>query len=489
MSGKHLAASTRRSLGQRALLALGVTVTFLLLMAAAGASYLNVRFGQIARFDVRIDVAEKGEPRNYLLVGSDSREGLDPDDPEDARFFDDVGTFTEGIGVQRTDTMMILRVDPEAEAAYLLSLPRDLWVPISDTGDRNRINVAFSRGREVLIDTIRENFGIPIHHYVEVDFAGFRNLVSAVGGVPIYFSEPVRDDFSALRIDSPGCVNLDGQQALGFVRARHLEIQDPDTGRWRTDPSGDLGRMTRQQEFIRKAISKAVSKGLTNPATLNQLVGVGVDYVGLDPTLDAGDILALGRRFAAFDADTLQTFSVPATPFRTAGGASVLALDEREAERIFNIFRGLPPGELTPGQVEVTVLNGIGEQHLAADISAALEQIGFTTGAPDDTLEPATATAIYHGPGQEAAAALVARYVTGSVLFGFDEDLGPGEVVFVAGPDFTTLHDQPSPTVPEIPTTTTTEGGGDDGLGIASTTTTTQVGYLPGEAPPDVSCG
>lgn len=484
MSGKHLVAVGRRSLGQRALIGAGALLTFVLLLSAAGASYLNVRFGQIARFDVAIDIPPaSGEPRNYLLVGSDTRDGLDPDDPADAGFFDDDGTFSEGV-VQRTDTIMVLRVDPDAGEAYLLSLPRDLWVPIADTGENNRINVAFSRGREVLVDTIRQNFGIPIHHYVEVDLVGFRGLVEAVGGVPIYFSDPVRDDFSGLRVDSAGCVNLDGQQALAFARSRHLEIQDTDTGRWRTDPSGDLGRMTRQQEFIRKAISRAVSKGLTNPATLNELVGVGVDFVGLDPTLTARDLVSLGRRFASFDAESLQTFSTPATPFRTAGGASVLGLEERDAEPIFNIFRGLDPGELTPGQVEVTVLNGIGEPGLAGDVSAALERIGFTTGTPGDTIEPETSTAIYHAPGDEAGAVLLARHVSGPVLFGIDEDLEAGEVVLVAGADFTTLHDQPSPTTPELPTTTTEAGSST----TASTTTTTQVGYVP-EEPPGATCG
>jgi LCP family protein required for cell wall assembly len=487
VSGKHLVARRRRSLGQRALVAAGALLTFTLLLAAAGASYLNVRFGQISRFDVAIDVAPaSGEPRNYLLVGSDTRDGLDPDDPEDAQFFDDEGTFTEGT-VQRTDTIMILRVDPEAGEAYLLSLPRDLWVPIADSGERNRINVAFSRGREVLVDTIRENFGIPIHHYVEVDLVGFRGLVEAIGGVPVYFSEPVRDDYSQLRIDSPGCVNLDGQQALAFARSRHLEIQDTDTGRWRDDLSGDFGRMSRQQEFIRKAISKAVSKGLTNPVTLNELVGVGVDFVGLDPTLDATDIVSLGRRFASFDSESLQTFTVPAEPFRTAAGASVLDMEEREAEPIFNVFQGLEPGELTPGLVEVTVLNGIGETGLAGDITAALDQIGFTTATPGDTVETQTVTTIYHPPGGEDAAALLARHVSGPVEFGLDEDLGTGEVTLVAGSDFTTLHDQPSPTVPDMPSTSAPAVDGDAEEGT-TTTTTTQVGYVP-EAPPGADCG
>jgi len=484
VSGKHLAATARRTWGQRALLALGTLVTLLLLASAAGATFLNVRFGQLTRYDVAIDQAEVGEPRNYLLVGSDTRAGLDPDDPNDAGFFDDEGTVTEGT-VQRTDTIMILRVDPEAEQAYLLSLPRDLWVPIADTGENNRINVAFARGRDVLVETIRQNFDIPIHHYVEVDLVGFRGLVGAVGGVPVYFSEPVRDDFSGLDIEEPGCVNLDGTQALAFVRSRHLEYQDAETGRWRTDPSGDLGRMTRQQEFIRRAISKAVSKGLTNPATLNELVSVGVDYVGLDPSLDAGDIVRLGRRFASFDADSLQTFSLPATPFRTAGGASVLELDEREAQRIFNVFRGRPPGELTPDLVEVTVLNGIGEPGLAGDISAAFEELGFGVGTPGDTEETATETTVWYAPNDEPAAQLVARHVTGPVAFGVDEDLAPGEVYLVAGPDFTTLHEQPSPTAPSIPPAPTTTAAG---AASSTTTSTTVIGYLPKDAPA-AACG
>ncbi|HEX4901281.1 MAG TPA: LCP family protein [Acidimicrobiales bacterium] len=486
MSGKHLAAHRRRTWGQRALLALGSLLTLGLLAAASGATYLNVRFGQLTRFEVAIDQVEVGEPRNYLLVGSDTRSGLDPDDPDDAGFFDDEGTVTEGT-VQRTDTIMVLRVDPQAEDAYLLSLPRDLWVPIADTGENNRINVAFARGRDVLVDTIRQNFDIPIHHYVEVDLKGFRSLVSAIGGVPVYFSEPVRDDYSGLHVDDPGCINLDGQQALAFVRARHLEYQDPDSGRWRTDPSGDLGRMTRQQEFIRKAITKAVSKGLTNPATLNDLVGVGVDHVGLDPSLDAGDIVALGRRFASFDAESLQTFSLPAEPFRTAAGASVLDLDEREAERIFNIFRGRDPADVSPELIEVTVLNGIGEPGLATDIASAFERVGFAVGTPGDTDEPAEATTVWYAPGDEAAAKLVARHISGPVVFGMDEDLAMGEVYVVAGPDFTTVHEQPSPVIPEIPTTTTTPGE-DGSTTSSSTTSTTVVGYLPTEAPAGAAC-
>ena len=479
---------TRRRTGtQRLALASGALISLVLLVGAAGLAYLNVQFGNIERFAVATDVPiEPEEPRNYLLVGSDSRAGLDPDDPVDAQYFDDEGTVTED-SPQRTDTIMVLRVDPETETAALLSLPRDLYVPLADDGQRNRINAAYTRGRDVLIDTIRQNFGIPIHHYVEVNLLGFRGLVEAIGGVPVYFSEPVRDDFSQLRVTEPGCVNLRGLDALAFVRSRHLEIQDADTGRWRSDPTGDFGRITRQQAFIRRAISEAVAKGLSNPVTLNDLVSVGVEFVGLDPGLTVQHLLGLGRRFAAFDVETLQTYSVPATPIRTSAGASVLDLDERAAEPIFNIFRGLDPSEVTPGAVEVTVLNGVGTEGLAGDVTVALERIGFLTGTPGDTDEPMDATVIYFAPGSEGAAQRLARHVSGPYLFGVDEDLDPGEVFLVAGADFTTLHEQPSPEIPPIPTTTTTtaEPGAST---TTSTTSTTVVGYLPGEAPPGIDC-
>ena len=472
---KHLAASGRRSGRERLLVGVGTLLTLVLVATASVLGYLNFRFGQITRFDVAIDIAPaSGEPRNYLIVGSDSRAGLDEDDPANAGFFDDEGTVTAD-GARRTDTIMVLRVAPDTGEAALLSFPRDLWVPIADGGGNNRINVAFTRGREVLMETIRENFGIPIHHYVEVDFVGFLGLVNAIGGVPVYFDTPVRDEESGLNVPSAGCTTLDARQSLAFARSRHLEYLDQDSGRWRTDPSGDLGRISRQQEFIRRAISKAVSKGLSNPATLNDLVGVAVDYVGLDPTLTVRDILGLGRRFADFDADTLQTYSLPTEPFRTAAGAAVLDLQEREAEPIFNLFRGLDPSAVTPGLVEVTVLNGTGAQGFAADVTAALDEVGFATATPSNTEEPVADSTIYYGPASRNAAQLLARHLTSPVQFSLDEDLDTGEVFLVAGADFTTVHTQPSPTVPELPTTTTTPRTGSS----TTTTTSTVVGYVP----------
>ena len=97
------------------------------------------------------------------------------------------------------------RIDPDEQTANVLSLPRDLWIPISDTGKKARINSAHARGEQVLIDTIQDNFGIAINHYVEIDFVGFERLVDAVGGIPLWFEDPVRDTHTGLSVTEPGC--------------------------------------------------------------------------------------------------------------------------------------------------------------------------------------------------------------------------------------------------------------------------------------------
>jgi LCP family protein required for cell wall assembly len=269
-----------RTWPQRLLVLTGCLIVIVSVGTASVAAYLGIRYGQIDRIDdIDLD-ARAGDAANYLLVGTDSREGLDPNDP-------DAGGFLGDSGCDCTDTIMVLRVDPKEKQAYLLSFPRDLYLPIAGTGDKARINTAHAHGEQTLIDTITENFGIPINHYVEIDFVGFEQLVDAVGGVPLWFDAPVRDRHTGLDVPQSGCVELDGEQARKFVRSRYLEYQDED-GDWDSDPTADLGRITRQQVFVRRAVAKAVNEGLSNPITLNDLVSAGVANVSLDEHLDAG---------------------------------------------------------------------------------------------------------------------------------------------------------------------------------------------------------
>jgi LCP family protein required for cell wall assembly len=484
MSPSHLARPRRRSWRQRAFLGVGIVLTVGTLATACAVAYYWQQYGSLTRYDVELSPIAKGAPRNYLVVGSDSRENMDPGEPGAGAFFED-GTVTG----KRSDTIMILRIDPEAEKASLLSLPRDLWVPIADTGREARINSAYGRGRQVLIDTLRDVFQIEIHHYVEVDFNGFRGLVDAIGGVRIWVDAPIRDKKTGLSVTQTGCVELDPDEALDFVRSRYLQYRDED-GDWRSDPTSDLGRITRQQIFIRRAIKKAAGAGVGNPVTANRLVGVAVDNVGLDPRLGARDIVSLARRFADFDESSLKTYALPVK----SGGArgAVVIGDDRAAERILNIFRGVDTTEVSPALIDVEVLNGTGAENQATDVAAALGELRFNIARIGDSDEqPVAQTTILHAPGDVQSAVRLARHVTGGAVYAPADFLDVGEVVLITGTDFTTIHRDPAPAesvAPSTSSTTAATGSSSTTTTTAATTTTTAVGVAIGAPPEGEEC-
>jgi polyisoprenyl-teichoic acid--peptidoglycan teichoic acid transferase len=479
-----------RTWPQRLLIVVGCLVVVVCVGTASVAAYLSIRFGQITRVG-DIDLSTRtGEAANYLLVGTDSREGLDPADP-------DAGGFLGDTGCECTDTIMVLRIDPAAQQAYILSFPRDLFLPISGTGDTARINTAHAHGAQTLIDTIQDNFNVPIHHYVEVDFVGFERLVDAVGGVPVWFDAPVRDRHTGLDVPQAECVVLDGEQARKFVRSRYLEYQDPD-GDWHTDQTADLGRITRQQVFVRRAVAKAVSEGLSNPITLNELVSAGVANVSLDEHLDAGDMLAIGEAFADYDSDDLVGYSIPSEPMQTSAGAKVELPLMRKAQTMLNVFRGLPPGTIAPESIDVTVLNGTDVPGQAADVGGALGEIGFNVvDVASYPGEDMARTTVLYGSYAGGFAERVAAHITGGAALVQDNTLDPEEVVVVTGSDLTTIHDQPAPegspddrrTTTTTPAPSSTAPGETTTTSAPPTTTTTVIGYSTGEPPDGVDCG
>jgi LCP family protein required for cell wall assembly len=470
---------------QRVVLVLGMGIVGTSVGVALVAGYVGIRFGQIGRVDnIDLQSTTTGEPANYLIVGTDSRAGLDASDP-------DAGSFLGDAGCNCTDTIMVVRVDPNEGTASIMSFPRDLYLPIAGTGKTARINTAHGQGVQVLINTIEENFDIPINHYAEIDFVGFEELVDAVGGVPMWFDSPVRDSHTGLSIPGAKCQVLDGQTARRFVRSRYLQYQDA-KGRWTTDGTADLGRITRQQIFIRRAIAKAVSKGLTNPVTLNALVGAGVSSVQLDAGLSAGDLLGLGKKFARFNSEDLEGFAIPSYPKTTSGGAMVEIPDMREAEPYLNIFRGLPIGTVTPGAIDVTVLNGSGVTGRAADAAGALQKVGFTiTDIDTYSRSDVGRTTVRFGAGGEAIARRVADHISGGAALVPDPNGTAGAVVVVIGTDFTTVHDQPAPEgSADAGRTTTSTIAGSPAAGSPGTAspTTTVAGYATGEPPVGVRC-
>lgn len=417
----------RRSWVERSVLGLGVLIVVLALGAGAVAVWLVRSLGEIDRYDeLSVDGAPAGEPENYLVVGSDSRAAANESE--------------QGVVPgQRSDTIMVVRLDPATMHADMLSIPRDLWVPIAGTGDDARINSAYTEGRQVLLETLRENFGIEINHYVEIDFQGFKQLVDAVDGVSIYLENAIKDKASGLFVEDRGCVTLDGDQALAFARSRHMQYMTP-SGWSRPDPWADLGRIERQQVFIRRALTKALDEATSNPLTFKDLLSIGVGSVGIDGQTDPID---LARQFKDFDTDDLTTYSLPV---QDRGDHATVVIDEPKAEPILNVFRGLDPTDLSPGLITVRVLNGTAAPGRAAEIADTFEGVGFATSTPDN-IDAHARTTVYHRPDEANLGLEVARYIEGGadVVARDDLDIQPGEVVVAIGDDFTGVTEEPAP--------------------------------------------
>jgi polyisoprenyl-teichoic acid--peptidoglycan teichoic acid transferase len=447
-------ARSPRSLAQRLLITFNCVLIAGCLTLVGSAGYFYNRIGNIPRIDFGDGVlgspAGRSDPsgaQNYLLVGSDTREG------QDAESF---GTAEE-TGEARADTVILVRVDPGQETAAIVSFPRDLWLEIYDPGGEElgeqRLNTAFEGGPERLIATIRHNFDIPVDHYAQVNFAGFRDLVEAVGGVDMFLAGPVRDrddtgrNVAGLDVDQTGCVTLDGTQALAYVRSRHFE-QFVD-GEWQADPSGDLGRIQRQQDFIRRALREALSEGMTNPVKVNQLLDVAEDNVVIDDQLDGGDLMHVGQRFRTLTPDTLHQRGLVVEQWRTDGGAAVLRLvDDPANEATFDIFRGVEPRQpaaVSPASVHVRVLNGTGRAGEAGAARDELSGAGFEVVGVGDGAFGTDVTTIAFGAGQEDAADLLARHLASPGARLVADPTLTVDLVLTTGADYEGLLDGPRP--------------------------------------------
>jgi LCP family protein required for cell wall assembly len=277
---------------------------------AGGYGYARLRVGQVASVHLPglAPAPPPGRPMNLLVVGSDTRQGLRRQDR---------GRFGTVQG-RRGDVILLVHLDPAGHRAWMLSIPRDLYVPVAGTGGRAKINAALGKGPEQLVETIKADFGIPVSHYLMVDFDGFRAVVDAIGGIRLDFPYPIRDDDnghndSGLLIPTPGCRHLDGEQALALARSRYYQYRGND-GVWHADPGYDLGRIRRQQLLLRALAAQALRRGLTNPPRANAVLAAVASHLTRDDTLTVGQAVRLAGQFRAFRPGALVGLTIPTVP-------------------------------------------------------------------------------------------------------------------------------------------------------------------------------
>jgi LCP family protein required for cell wall assembly len=310
----------RRWLRPRRILGILALVVVVVLLAATGLYfYLN---SQLHRVNALVDYP--GRPaasagQNWLITGSDSRQGLTGKQERQL-------ATGRGIGGHRSDTVMLLHIPSNGGPSVLVSLPRDSYLPIPGFGS-NKLNAAYAfGGPKLLAKTVQNATGLQINHYMEIGFGGLVNVVNAVGGVHICLPSNLDDPASGLHLKK-GCHNLDGAQALGFVRTRHLFATQ------------DLQREQDQRVFIKALLSKMTSPGtLVNPfATLPAAFGATGAL-----TVDRGTQLYQLIR-VAFALRHPQTTTVPIGASEVVAAGDVLIWNHTEASRLFDALKNDQP--------------------------------------------------------------------------------------------------------------------------------------------------
>jgi len=306
--------------------------------------------GSIDRIDVFGGLKSRPEKTskalNYLLVGSDTREGLTKEQQKLLR----VGSTKTAAGA-RSDTMLLVHISKARDKAMIISIPRDSLVTVpahtsldgkSEIGaSQAKINAAFAwGGAPLLIQTLEAKSNLHIDHYIEVSFAGFAGIVDAIGGIEVCTKRNIDDPKSHLVL-AAGVHTLNGIESLKYVRTRDF------------DGMGDLGRMQRQQQFMSAVLRKATSTGvLLNPIKLVNFFNATIASLKTDSTLNQGDLLTLAKQMKNLSPGKVRTLTIPLgnANARVPGLGSVVTWDSVLAPELFQRLRDDLPivDEVTP---------------------------------------------------------------------------------------------------------------------------------------------
>jgi LCP family protein required for cell wall assembly len=475
--GPAHAAPKRRS-RKRTLAWVGGTVALVLVLVAGAAAgygwYLNHEIHHIDLPSLT-SAPVKGDDagtENILMIGSTDRCALKV---QNAAY----GLCSQGVNGVNSDVVMILHLNPTNHSLSILSIPRDLFVPNARSDGANKIDAALYQGPDQLIAAIEEDYGIPIQHFVELNFNSFVNVVQALGGIRMYFPESVYDSYSGLNVLQTGCLPLNGVEALQVVRARHVQYKGPgvttnNRADWPQEAQSDIARIRRDHEFLRVLASAVQAKGLDNPVTDQQLVSGVVGQLTVDSGFSASDMISLVLGYHGVSVGNAPQLTVPVSVDQFGNyvyqGGSYGDIEfpaEPQDHNTVDQFLGLKSGNEdtysggalpSPSSVTVSVLNGTGAYNQATTTSQSLQALGFHIGTIGDSppVGQEAETVVYYAsktPAQLAAAQTVAYSLSGAVIMGMDpaQVQAGSQVTVVTGTDF-------SVNAPPAATTTTVAG-------------------------------
>ena len=424
---------------------LAIATISVFLLTAWGISYgywfINDAItNDLKRTVIGLPTVAMGKPANYLIIGSDSRAFVKTKKQQEQ--FGSKATETG----QRSDTMMVAHVDPKAKTTLLVSFPRDLWVDIPGLGFA-KLNAAFNHGPKTVIATLKKNFDIQINHYIEVDFAGFKSIVDSIGTVNLFFPTIARDLFTGLNVTTPGCQPFNGERALQYVRSRHYEYKNSATGPWHSDGSADLGRIARQQYFMRSLASAALHQGLSSLTGAQDLIRKSLRSLTADERLTSTDLFSLYDAFHKTDPGSFDMQTIPADSGRSDDGKqSILRMRASAALPLLQRLRSTQNATsstatattpVQPAKIKVHVLNGSGHAKAAAKALSELVQFGFkANGAGNAARVDVAKTEVRYPTGHRDLGETALAYLGGVGVLREDVSLFDGEVEIVLGTDF-----------------------------------------------------
>ncbi|MFJ8664108.1 LCP family protein [Streptomyces sp. NPDC093795] len=389
---------------------------------------LNTGITRVDPFKDMKNRPQAGHGMNVLVVGTDGRDRITPEEKEKYRL--------GGAPCHCTDTVMLVHISEDRDRASVVSLPRDSYAEMPEhtdltSGEKHqahpvKLNAAYAEGGPGLtVRTVESMTGVKIDHYLEVDFTSFMRTVDAVGGVQICTARPVKDPYTGLDLTA-GTHDLDGGAALQYVRSRHI------------DGAADIGRMQRQQRFLAALVERISSGGvLFNPVRFREVATAMLSSVRADEDFGTDQLFALAKAMRGFTPASSEFVSVPIgdMSFPVEGIGSTVKWDAAKAQKLFQALREdrpLTPAkpassskapeavtvDVAPNTVRVQVYNGTQTDGLGRKVDDALRATGF-----DTTRTPMTAagegrarTLVEYDPRWDRSAKTLAAALPGAEL-------------------------------------------------------------------------